>query len=278
MRSNQVTVFIGGAGHSGSTLLGFLLGSRDDAFYAGEASKTRFLGDVAKPARKRTCKLCGPACPIWSTFRPAAHPDLHEQLSRHVERPLIIDSAKGLDWLPRGLADVARGGGRAVLLFLTRDGRAVINSRVRKYPDRDPRAEIARWVRSIEGTAAVFEAHRGPKLRVRYEHLATAPEATLREICGVVGIDYRPSMLDFRAHTHHVLGGNNGTQFQVARAQGLPVEGPPSRSRSYYAEHPPRIQLDLRWHDELEPGVLALFERSAGRINRALAWPTEEVS
>lgn len=277
-RANQTTIFIGGAGHSGSTLLGFLLGSRADTFYAGEAAKVRFLGDADKPLRKRSCKLCGLDCPVWSTFRPRAEPDLYEQLSRHVARPIVVDSAKGLDWLPAGIEAVQRGGGRAVLLFLTRDGRAVINSRVRKYPERDPAEEIARWRRSIEGTGAVFEAHTGPRLHVRYERLATEPEAVLREICDVVGIGYAPSMLRFAEHEHHVLGGNNGTQFQVARAQQRVVDGPPARSRDYYADHPDGIQLDLRWRSELSAEVLELFERLAGSINQPLRWPVSEVS
>ena len=50
-----------GAGHSGSTLLGMMLGAHSSVFYAGEAKKSVFLGDPTKPKRKRECKLCGPS-------------------------------------------------------------------------------------------------------------------------------------------------------------------------------------------------------------------------
>lgn len=52
-RENRLGVAIAGAGHSGSTLLGLVLGSLDDVFYAGEAKKTTFIGDPKKPLRKR---------------------------------------------------------------------------------------------------------------------------------------------------------------------------------------------------------------------------------
>ena len=63
-RANRQVVWIGGAGHSGSTLLGLCLGSHPDMLYAGEAKKSALLGDPSKPLKKRACKLCGEApCP-----------------------------------------------------------------------------------------------------------------------------------------------------------------------------------------------------------------------
>ena len=38
------------------------------------------------------------------------------------------------------------------LLFLGRDGRAVVNSRVRKYPERDPAETVDHWVGQIRAT------------------------------------------------------------------------------------------------------------------------------
>ncbi len=44
-----------GAGHSGSTLLGMMLGAHPEIFYAGEAKKAAYLHDERKPLRKRQC-------------------------------------------------------------------------------------------------------------------------------------------------------------------------------------------------------------------------------
>ena len=71
--TGPVSVMICGAGHSGSTLLGMILGSHSQAFYMGEGGKARYLGDEKKPLRKRVCKICGEACPVWSVHVPRPH-------------------------------------------------------------------------------------------------------------------------------------------------------------------------------------------------------------
>lgn len=275
MRANHTTIFIAGAGHSGSTLLGLLLGSHPDAFYAGEAAKTRFLGDTRKPEHKRVCKLCGPECPVWGDFVVADSPDLYEQLARKTGAKVVIDSTKNLQWLDEKTEAVRAGGGRAALIFLQRDGRAVINSRVRKYPERDPEQLIRSWVQRMHKTQALYDAFEGPKVVVRYEELATAPARTLRRICEALDIAFDPEMLDFATREHHVLGGNNGTQWQVGRKLEDTFVKLSARTRDYYGEHPEGIVLDLRWVDELPRDTLALFERIAGTWGDALAWPVE---
>jgi len=266
----QGAVFIGGAGHSGSTLLGMLLGSHPSVFYAGEAAKTRYLGNPKAPARKRVCKLCGPDCRVWGDFVPAAAPHLYAQLAERTGKPIVVDSSKNLSWLAEQTAAV---GEHAALVFLLRDGRAVVNSRLRKYPERDPRILIDEWATKIADTEAFYDAFEGPKAKVRYEELATDTERVVRDLCVVLGLDYTPSMLSFAAHEHHVLGGNNGTQYQVARAQDLDDPFVKLTERTaYYADHPRGIHLDLRWEREMPPEVLRLFEELASARNAALAW------
>ena len=51
-RKNRVVVFVAGAGHSGSTLLGLALGAHPEIFYAGEANKSQLLSDANAPLRK----------------------------------------------------------------------------------------------------------------------------------------------------------------------------------------------------------------------------------
>lgn len=275
-RENKKVCFIGGVGHSGSTLLGLILGSHPRCFYAGEAGKTRRLVEGRGDPRKRTCKLCGPSCRIWSGFELRPDIDLYEQISRRVERPVIIDSSKKLRWIRRQMAALETAGVVPRYIFLQRDGRAVINSRVRKYPDEPPRAHVDAWVEQIRQAIEFYENLSHPKLAVRYERLASEPEATTRRICEFLEIEFIPSMLEFYVHEHHPLGGNNGTQFMVARHQGTnderPYTGLAARGRDYYQGHSPGIRLDLRWKHELEPGIAALFEQVAGDLNTPYRW------
>ncbi len=270
------TIMVCGAGHSGSTLLGMILGSHSRAAYIGEGGKVRYLGDEKKPMRKRVCKICGEDCPYWSSFRPDPDQPLHPQLAKLFQASILVDTTKDERWIAERGEDTLAAGGQAVLIFLTRDGRAVVNSRIRKYPDRDPAAQIQQWVDKIATSRAVFEAHQGPKIQVRYEDLADNTEAVVRAICACAGIDYEPAMLNYTAKRHHLLGGNNGTQFLLARAQYDDPEKAfvtlSDRTRDYYGEHSGKIDLDLRWKDELSHAHAALFEELAGAVNEPIKW------
>ncbi|MHA6289644.1 sulfotransferase [Maricaulis sp. CAU 1757] len=276
MARQVCSVSICGAGHSGSTLLGMLLGSHSEAMYIGEGGKARNLGDERKPLRKRVCKICGPDCPVWADFRWDRSSCLYAQLSQHVGVPVLIDSTKDEAWIEARTDEVRADGGTACLLLLSRDGRAVVNSRIRKYPDRDPARQISDWVDKMAASEALYAAFAGPKMRVRYEELVEDTEAVARAICDLVGIKFEAGMLDYAATPHHVLGGNSGTQFLAARKQfETPDEAFVSlgqRTRDYYENHSGRIELDLRWRSELSAPHRALFETMAAQANQSYKW------
>jgi len=273
-RLQRLGVAIGGAGHSGSTLLGLVLGSHSRVFYAGEAKKTLFIGNPKKPLRKRVCKLCGPDCEIWSRFTVPPEPDVYEQVARITGRPVIVDSTKKPDWIRARRAELDAVGVPHRLIFLARDGRAVVNSRVRKYPDRAPEAVVDEWIGQIEATEALRAERPDDTLLVRYEALATAPEATIRGVCAFLDLDFEPEMLAYETKRHHPLGGNTGTQSVVARANELDSDlaAVPKRSRDYYAGLRGGFSLDLRWRDELPRRVLDVFEARASSHNARFRW------
>ncbi len=270
------TLNVCGAGHSGSTLVGLVLGSHSACFYMGEGAKVRYLADATKPARKRMCKLCGPECATWRGFEWDRDRPLYGQVAAHTGADVIVDTTKNPSWIRARLTETEADGGRPHLVFLTRDGRAVINSRLRKYPERDAEEQIRAWVEQIESSEALFRDFAGPKLRVPYEAFATDPAAWAEKLCDLLAIPFEPDMLGFQQFDHHPLGGNNGTQFQVARAryddprEAFVTLG--ERSRDYYERHPEGIELDLRWKDELDESHLKLFDRVAGSFNEPLAW------
>jgi Sulfotransferase family len=272
-RVSQKVCFIAGAGHSGSTLLGFILGSHTDGFYCGEAAKTKYLQDDTKKLSKRVCKICGTECPIWGSFSVNSATDLYEQVAATVHKPLIVDSSKSIEWLEYQISRLEQTSTRPFLIFLQRDGRAVINSRIRKYPNKQAVDLIEAWSKQIYLTNLLFDTFPYKKLKVQYEELATHPERVVSRICD---FDYQPAMLDYDRHEHHVLGGNNGTQFLVAQAQQEKIKAPfvsvPERSKNYYESHGSGITLDLRWKQELDPAIVRLFEEMAGKENQEMKW------
>jgi hypothetical protein len=277
MGSCEKVCFIGGAGHSGSTLLGLVLGAHPGVFYAGEARKSLFLDDERQPLRKRTCKVCGVGCKVWTGLRTAPDEDLYEALARRTGRPTIVDSTKEVTWIDAQAQALAARRVPVHLFFLGRDGRAVVASGLRKHPETSARDQARRWVAQIEATEALAARFPGPVTRVRYEALATRPRETIADLAGALALEPSPAMQDPWRAEHHPLGGNAGTQALLEGAQtrvggALPVSG---GKRSYYATHPREFALDLRWQRELGAGALADFEAVAGATNRQHAWDGE---
>lgn len=270
---------IGGAGHSGSTLLGLVLGAHPRVFYAGEANKSLGLGDPAVKLRKRTCKVCGEGCAVWSKIR-GGQEDLHEALAAITERPIVVDSTKSLAWLEAQSARLAAKDVKLVLFFLGRDGRAVLASSLRKRPETSARAHATEWARQIADTSAFAARFPGEVVRLRYEELATRTSETIARCCAALGIEPADAMQAPWTSEQHPLGGNAGTQslLEGARTRAGETHGISGDKRAYYEQHPRSIVLDQRWRRELSAEALAEFEAVAGETNRAFAWDASEVS
>lgn len=266
-------IMICGAGHSGSTLLGMLLGRAQDAFYVGEGAKARYLGDMTKPLRKRACKVCGDDCPVWSGLTWDGEAPLYPMVAARAGAPTIVDSTKRPEWITARAAETRTARAIPHLILLLRDGRAVVNSRIRKYPERDVAEMIEDWKRQMADSRALFDGFDGPRLIVRYEELAEDPGRVMRGVCDFAGLAYDPAMLDISGGEHHPLGGNNGTQFLATRDNGqASLVQPGDRSRAYYEQHGGAIRPDMRWKTELSAENAALFEQMAGAENRASEW------
>lgn len=277
MRHCEKVVFIAGAGHSGSTLLGLMLGASPSVFYAGEARKSLFLGDVSKPLKKRVCKLCGPSCRVWGDLRPSPDVDLYETLAERTGRSVIVDSTKNLSWIDRQLGILEGTGAERFMVLLTRDGRAVVNSRLRKYPQTPAREHAADWLAQIRASEALAMRFPGPVARLRYEELASAPEATMRRLAEHVSIAFTPAMLAPWTTEQHPLGGNNGTQFLFVREHetNAAIVELTNKTRAHYGAHPRGIVLDLRWKREMSAEARAEFDEVAGEANAPYAWDEE---
>jgi hypothetical protein len=277
MHDCEKAVFIAGAGHSGSTLLGFVLGASSAVFYAGEARKSTFIGDERKPEKKRVCKLCGPSCPIWGNFRLAPGMHLYDELARRTGRPIIVDSTKSREWIDLQSATLMSNGTALAMVLLTRDGRAVVNSRLRKYPSISAREHAARWLEQIRAAEHLAQRFPGRVARLRYEELASRPEPSIRRVVGELGIQFERAMIEPWTTEQHPLGGNNGTQFLFARERktdGTIIELT-DKTRAHYGDHPRGFMLDLRWKAEMSEQALSDFDAEVGAGNSAYAWNEE---
>jgi protein-tyrosine sulfotransferase len=113
----------------------------------------------------------------------------------------------------RFLGEIFRTFPDARFVHVLRDGCDVVLSLLEmgRYPTTE--AAAIRWRTSVTETRAFAERNRGVVRTIRYEELVQRPEATLRDTCGWLGIDFDARMLgrasastihgDIRSLDHH---------------------------------------------------------------------------
>ena len=268
-------LFLLGAGHSGSTLLNFLLNGHSQAiglceihtiqrylrlppddprnplshpFWREVAScweretNTLFADlDLRSPSRKEAS--------AWSDSERAGYVARNRRLFACAARVsgarVLVDSShhRWRLWLLRSSGELD-----LKVVHLLRDGRALVNSYTRKYG----RFSIGfrRWfVPTLMGLWLRRRLSEHECLVVRYEDLASDPEPTLRRICRFVGLEYEPAMLRYWEFEDVAIGGNR------MRQRKQPV------------------RLDDRWRRELSPLHRLMFLLAGGWLNALAGYP-----
>lgn len=299
-------IFILGIGRSGSTLLNYMLGSHPKCFDLNEISKLPEFYNK----RHRNQEFWETTGQFWEDkFSPEELQILVAGLSNHrinpyiplkVERfvreslkqdkilnpysmifekineTVLIDSSKYIDWVSKKLhaREFRQGFLEGYLIHLIRDGRAVLNSYLRWDKTMTVEKFSERWTRLLKEDQQYY--HQFPaerKMIVRYEELATNPEATLQKICDMVQIDYDPDMINYWKHDHYGICGNFGTRSMLAKYKGQKTDSEVKEVHGdYYEKQGFKIKLDLRWKNELEPQKVEQFYQLIGDLNKPYEW------
>ena len=121
---------------------------------------------------------------------------LHQRLVRS-GKELIVDKTTGN---VRSWRRIAECWPQARFVFLFRHPAHIADSLGRAWAERtdiDPVRRTLGFVAAMDDARAALPGH-----AVRYEDLIATPEATTRELCGFLGIDWEPAMLDYGRFDH----------------------------------------------------------------------------
>jgi hypothetical protein len=224
MPERTKVIYLMGAGHSGSTILGVTLGNCEGCFYAGEveewlvragqpqwgaSDRQRFWGEVTEQVDGRG--LFGTVVNRYverssAALRPERWPararmlkryrrvcaELFGAIARTADARYVVDSSH----FPLRARELEKAKGiELYLIFLVRDPQSVIDSNTRELSEH----EVAerRW-RALEMNAnmwltqllsiLVFLRHpRERRIFLRYEDLVADPEGVLRQLLDTVG-------------------------------------------------------------------------------------------
>lgn len=264
-------IFMCGAGHSGSTLLGHLLGNLDNCFYGGELKNTQFLENKNIKATKRVCKICGENCSVWSKFQLLENENIYEKLADLTQNNIIVDSTKDSKWTEKQINTLQKKNVETNLIFVQRNGKAVFNSRLRKQKA-TPHEILERWKTDIKNAFTIFENFKEKKYILKYENLCLNPENEIDNLCNTLEISNKNLVSHLFQKIQHPLGGNNGTHYLAAKNSSPLIYNQllSEKNKTYYQNHSNSIIADNRWETELSEENIFLFEQLAAETNKLM--------
>jgi hypothetical protein len=238
----MTVVYIIGSGNSGSTLFSFILGSHSEIVTVGEISR---IDDYRAFDLKCTCGERLSRCIFWRDvleqddyvrmapimltnsmhrlprcprkgFRNdpnylsvvEANLNLYRRIVNVSGKQVIVDSSKD----PARLLYLYASGSLHILpLHLVRDGRAYVDS-ARKRGHRSTVGSVYRWIMmNLAAERVLIQMGSLRKfMRVSYVDFVENPEATMKEICGSLGLEYESRMMEYQNNCFHNIAGTRG--------------------------------------------------------------------
>ncbi len=264
-------VYIYGTGHCGSTLLNFLLNAHSQMLGLSEIDyidrhlqpesdfvfnpvELPFWKAVGERYEATTGRLfadlniyIADKREIDDAYRQRWQEDnraLFQAIAEVSGVPLLVDASKR-PWRLKLLAE--SGLFDLKVIYLLRDGRAVVNSYYKIYGDFAD--SFWRWLRIHLWWWLRLRRKFTPNqvLRVKYEALATDPADTLRQICDFLGVPYEETMLRYKEREYYGIGGN---QKMLSKRDDQ------------------TIRLDEGWRETLPRRYQRLFALLGGWLNR----------
>jgi hypothetical protein len=267
-------VFIGGCGRSGTTLLGAMLGAHSDCICPPEShfkiSVLRACGwdrdqiDVRAALnlirrhwRFKIWELDIDPAEVPREELGTSYPRLLEWIvARYAERLGKTGASTWVDHTPANIRQaptLLELFPQAKVVHIVRDGRAVAGSIMPLDWGPNTAIKAARWWLDAVAYGLALETllGEGQIVRVRYEDLVRAPEETLRRLCGYLGIDYQPHMVQ--------ADGFRPPRYTV-RQHALIGKGPHAGQAT-------------RWETRLTPRQVEIFESLTHDFLNCLGYP-----
>lgn len=285
-------VLILGTGHCGSTLLDLILGSHSKAFSLGEVYR------VLDTQTKIVCEICGEDCEFWtdellgkirSPYRRSLINKLKTRLSigiskeikfysliaKAANKSILIDSSKKARLIDKtGKVLIKSKQIEPYLIYLSRDGRAVVNSYFRKYPERGLESIAENWNCRIDHINETYENWKNKKIHIRYEDLAIKPIENIKKISKFIDVAYEDNMMAFWKPNHHSVNGNAGTKSIIYKFRGIHKNDQwyHKNKKEYYKNHELGIRFDERWKEELDKQQIKQIETIISKRNSLIKY------
>jgi hypothetical protein len=250
--------------YTGTTWLNTVLGSADGTFALGPPDRAWQMRDSGFEG---ACLVHRDGCEFWSRFAESYRPErgFLPQLAECAGAHTIVINNPTPDF---EAAELRRADVSIKTIRLIRDGRGILASYVRKYPDLSVLEGLTGWL-CEPYHAFPFDPADQESLSLRYEDVEADKRGALARIGEFLGVEYPESAMRFWTRAHHFTAGNQGLVALVQMGQSLPV--PEFEGKGFYEERFAQIQADPaasftdeRWKQELTRRDRFLFDLLCG--------------
>jgi hypothetical protein len=207
-----------------------------------------------KDDKRASCAYCADrhvACPLFHDVATRTTDDVFEMLFVRSGKDIVIDNSKRSWWAEQH--EDAQGFAKKYI-HIVRDPRGVLFSR----KQRGRTTKLSHWPKQNRRFHNALVTAGADYRMVVYNELAEDREATLRGLTAWLGIAYEPAMRDYWLVPHHGAG-RNGASAAFASDAG-------HADSAFYAARARVAFHDLRWRDEMEPGLRAAVEGDAATL------------
>ena len=244
--AQQTSVFILSSQHSGSTWVGYVLGSGPESAFVGEYS--RAWDETARVP----CTLCAArglrACEVLYDIEIEPADKALDLAFARLGKRVIIDSSKDLRWTQR-LQNSANVDIKIV--HLVRDPRGVFAS-VKRRGQTDLSAAMTLWCKENREFQDFVDSSRISGIVAGYDVLASAPESEFHRLYEFCGMRFARACLRYWTVAHHGFAANGASDAIVKGGNFPHVPGHfLTGDDSFYGEHSRKPFHDQRWRAAL---------------------------
>ncbi len=241
-----VDVFIHSSPHSGSTWLGYVLGSGRETAFVGE------LYRAWDEADRVPCTFCAslgrPECTILGGIEHTDPADAFAFIAARNGRRIIVENSKKIEWT-RQFLDRADRDTKVVHLF--KDPRSRWAS-LRRREAADMDRCLAEWCDENQQISEFIAATGVSSRVVAYDLIAADPSAEFRKLFRFLGTGYAPGALRYWQVEHHGFAANGASSALIRHRN---FSSPPGHfatgDDAFYSKNFGRSFVDRRWQTEL---------------------------
>ncbi len=239
-------VFVMSSWHSGSTWVGYVLGSAANAAFVGEYYRA-WNEELRVP-----CTICAArglsACEVLHDAETTPWQDAFRFAAERTRRQVIVENSKSLDWTRRflGRPDIS-----VFCVLVVKDPRSWFASLRRRSPQ-DLEGALERWCDENLSYRDFLAENPDSAVTVAYDLLTASPRSEFAALFAECGLRYSDDALAYWTREHHGFAANGASDALLRSDSAV---APPAHFKtgddSFYGKHSRSLFRDERWRSEL---------------------------